>query len=68
MSPAGDRLGRHPLDPTPLQVWSGALFELLADACENLDAATWRVLLDIGLTRLAHELTKLDTDEWRRAA
>jgi hypothetical protein len=46
---------------SPIQLWSGAFYTLLADARRDLDPDTWVVLLDLIAIRTSREITSL----WR---
>lgn len=42
-------------EPTPLQVWTQSLFDLLTDAKQTLDRPVWEAFISIACDRIGHE-------------
>ena len=45
-------LGSPRVEPSPLQVWTAALFDVLTDAREELDERAWPVFISIACDRI----------------
>jgi len=57
----------RPIPETPLQVWTRALFDLLADARDVLDEEQWASFVAISCERIGIEAARLVVAEAIRA-